>query len=92
MGFRRIQLIVGNNYNPQKNIFTSFFVINITKFDIKLILLRFNSLISQWNVSTVWTTYSLAFMVIILTQSKAQVKQFALKKFTFMECQGVTTS
>ena len=32
-------------------------------------------------------TCSLSFMVIVLTQSKAQVKQFAPKKCTYMECQ-----
>ena len=145
MDFRRIQLRVDNNYNPQKNIIASFFVTVITKFDIKLILLRSNSLISQWELFRVWNhddvikwnlpfvrgihrspvnsphkgqwrgalmfslicawinawvnnreagdlgrhrarydviamTYSLSFMVIILTQRKVQVKQFALKK------------
>ena len=39
---------------PRKNIIASFFVTVITKFDIKLILLRLNSLISQWKLSTVW--------------------------------------
>ena len=57
MDFRRIQLLVDNNYNPQKNIIAFFIVTVITghyKIWYKVDLLRLNSLISQWKLSTMW--------------------------------------